>query len=221
MDHDSNKGGSRKHFQKNQSIMAGENSKVLVLFDFDGTIISKDTLFLFLQYYKGRYVFIKNMIGLLPVLLLFKLKLLSNWRTKEFVLKKFLQNEPLADFKIKCETFAYNILPKYIKASARAKIESYLKEGAHIVVVSASPECWVLPWCKTMKIDCIASRLEIKNGKITGHLSGKNCHGEEKVERIKSVINLNNYSKIEAYGDSKGDLPMMQLANIQYYKQFK
>lgn len=200
--------------------MMEKAEKVLALFDFDGTITSRDTLFLFLEHYKGRKVFIKNMLILLPIFLLFKLKVISNWRTKEYVLRKFLRGESFTTFQSKCHVFATRILPEYIKPSAQARIASYLKEGAHVVVVSASPEYWVLPWCKTMGIDCIASRLEVKNSKLTGNLSGKNCHGHEKVERIKAIINLQNYSYIEAYGDSKGDLPMLQLAHKSYYKHF-
>ncbi|HEX2607225.1 MAG TPA: HAD-IB family phosphatase [Flavisolibacter sp.] len=92
--------------------------------------------------------------------------------------------------------------------------------GYTIVIVSASPENWIRYWAASQQIQLMGSRLEERDGKITGILTGKNCHGEEKVSRIRSQFNLNDYEEIHAYGDTSGDKPMLQLAHKAFYKPF-
>ena len=66
----------------------------------------------------------------------------------------------------------------------------------------------------------LATELEITEGKITGKLRGKNCHGEEKVARIKAAYDLSKFENIFCYGDSEGDKPMLALATQAHYKPF-
>ena len=69
-------------------------------------------------------------------------------------------------------------------------------------------------------LELIATRLEIKNNKLTGKFASKNCYGMEKVNRIKKNYNLDNYEVVYAYGDSMGDHQMLDLADIKYYRTF-
>lgn len=201
--------------------MSGEKEKVLVLFDFDGTITRRDTLFLFLRFYKGNLFFARKMLTLLPVLFLYKIKILSNNRAKERVLKAFLKHEPIDKFEAQCQAFTKQILSTFIRKKAETDIRNHQEKGARIVVVTASPENWVRPWCREMGIDCIGTRLAVNEGNLTGKFDGPNCHGKEKVKRIKEEIPLEEYSILHAYGDSKGDLPMLELAHHAHYKPFR
>ena len=72
-----------------------------------------------------------------------------------------------------------------------------------------------------MGVRLIATNLVIDQGKITGNIDGNNCYGEEKVNRIKQLYDLNSYSIIYAYGDSSGDRPMLALAQKPFYKPFR
>ncbi len=72
-----------------------------------------------------------------------------------------------------------------------------------------------------MGIHCIATKLEVKNYKITGNYSGNNCSGQEKVRRIKENFNLSDFDLIIAYGDSRGDREMLELADNKNYKLFQ
>lgn len=47
-----------------------------------------------------------------------------------------------------------------------------------------------------------------------------NCHGIEKVNRIRNAVDLSNYDDIYAYGDSKGDSGMLDLATRRFYRSF-
>lgn len=46
------------------------------------------------------------------------------------------------------------------------------------------------------------------------------CYGEEKVRSTRASYNLDEFDHIYAYGDSKGDNAMPDLAHERYYKHF-
>ena len=72
-----------------------------------------------------------------------------------------------------------------------------------------------------MGFDLISTELEVKNGELTGKFSTPNCNGIEKVKRIKEKYNLSEYDEIHVFGNSNGDLPMIELGTHKYYKFFK
>jgi len=90
-----------------------------------------------------------------------------------------------------------------------------------VVIVSASAQDWIKDWCAETGVSMIATKLEVKEGKITGKIEGNNCHGKEKVRRINETYNLSDYNEIYCYGDSRGDKPMLGLGNISFYKPFR
>lgn len=72
------------------------------------------------------------------------------------------------------------------------------------IIISASPEFLLMPICKKMKVSLIATKVDIKTGKLVG----KNCHGKEKVERLKPhKTKINRF-----YSDSLSDLPLKEIS---------
>jgi phosphatidylglycerophosphatase C len=67
-------------------------------------------------------------------------------------------------------------------------------------------------------VDLIATKLEMKDGRITGRFLTRNCSGKEKVRRIEERYDVKSFNYIYAYGDSSGDRAMLDLANERYYK---
>lgn len=197
----------------------GPDSK-LVLYDFDGTITTKDTLFEFCRFIAGD-LFIVKIFVLLPVLLAQRLTLVSAQRAKEIFLAFFLKGLQQSEFDYQCQLFANKILPGLIRPQALKSIQDYKNTQSRIVIVSASPQNWILPWASKFGVEVIATRLVIENGKITGKIQGRNCNGKEKVIRIRELIDLTSYREIIAFGDTKGDLPMLALATHKFFKPFR
>jgi phosphatidylglycerophosphatase C len=195
--------------------------KKLVLFDFDGTITTKDTLLEFIRYYHGDLKFILGFALLSPVISLHLFKFIPNWRAKQFVLSWFFKGETLAQFNTKCNAFAEHVIPSLIRPQALVAIRQHQQSNDEIVVISASAENWVAPWCAKIGLDCIATRLEVVNAKLTGKILEKNCYGEEKVVRLRKKYNSADFLSITAYGDSSGDKQMLALAQEQFYKPFR
>jgi phosphatidylglycerophosphatase C len=194
--------------------------KEIAFFDFDGTVTTKDTLLEFIKFTSGNFQFYLGFLINLPYLIAYKIQLISNHSAKEKILRFFFKDTPLEVFTEYCRIFSNNILPQLIRPKAIEEIESLKRRSVTIVVVSASPENWIEEWAAKYKLELLASKLEVKNNKLTGKLLGKNCHGPEKVNRICESYDLSNYTIVAAYGDSHGDKPMLQLAKNSFYKPF-
>ena len=79
------------------------------------------------------------------------------------------------------------------------------------VVISASPEFLIRPACERLGI---ASVMGSPVDKGTGHFSGPNCHGKEKVNRFRAAFPQGQID--EFYSDSHSDDPLAALAKKAY-----
>ncbi|MGN6292498.1 MAG: HAD family hydrolase [Chitinophagaceae bacterium] len=195
--------------------------KGIAFFDFDGTITTKDTLLEFIKYSGGALPFYAGFLLKSPYLIAYKLKLISNQTAKEKVLAYFFRGMAVDEFQLKCDRFANEIIPGLLRQGALGEIRELQQKGIDVVIVSASPENWIRQWASSINASLIATRLELKNGQLTGNILDKNCHGEEKVRRIREIYPLSEYENIYAYGDSSGDKPMLSLAKYPHYKPFR
>lgn len=195
--------------------------KRIAFFDFDGTITTKDTMLELFRYRYGTAGFWGGFLLNSPFLVALKLKLLSRKKTKERILKWFFGGQPLDTFQETCDRFASAIIPQLIRPKALDEFSRLREKGFEIVIVSASAENWLQQWCATQQVTLLATRLQVKEGRVTGLLNGENCHGKEKVLRIKQHFPIENYEEIYAYGDTAGDLPMLAIAHRSFYKPFR
>jgi len=192
----------------------------IAFFDFDGTITQKDTLFELIKFVKGKAAMFFGLLLLSPWFGLFILKLLPNWKLKQKVLSYFFRGMSAEAFQNYCGEFSNEALPKLLKRDALSQIREFRTMGVQVVIVTASAENWVHPWCAANDIRVIGTRLEVVNSRLTGKLMGKNCYGSEKVARISKEFDLSMFDEIICYGDSKGDQAMLEIANSPNYKAF-
>ena len=78
------------------------------------------------------------------------------------------------------------------------------------VIISASYELWISVFARRLGIRYVIATRVDTDGKIIG----KNCKGEEKVSRIRSLFQDSIISC--AYSDSSVDIPLLELANTAY-----
>lgn len=195
--------------------------KTLALFDFDGTITSQDSFTSFVKFYHGRAKFAAGFLFFSPILLLMKLGVYDNGLVKNMVFSFFFKGESEEHFNEKCQRYCIEVLPNLIRDGALKQINKHSENGDRIVIVSASPENWIIPWATPLGIEVISTLVATNDGKLTGQLGSKNCYGPEKVVRIKKHLSLADYGQIEAYGDSRGDKEMFDIANESSYKPFR
>ena len=122
-------------------------------------------------------------------------------------------------FSEKAKQFSLNNIDHIIIPKAIKMLKAYQENGDKVVIVSASFSCYLKSWCLNNGFELLATELEVQNEKITGKFLGKNCYGEEKLKRIRLSYDISNY-EVHVYGDTKGDFPMMKIANKSFYRVF-
>ena len=193
----------------------------LALFDFDGTITKNDSLIKFIRFVAGDAKTLWGMMLLSPILTAYKLKIIPNYKAKQMMFSYFFKGIAEHQFQKIAEEYSLKHINTILRPKAMEKITWHKELGHKVIVVSASIECWIRPWCEQNGLDLIATRVEIKDGLMTGKFLTKNCYGIEKVNRVKEAYNLDNYDRIYAYGDSRGDKELLGLSDKSFYKPFR
>ncbi len=193
----------------------------LVLFDFDGTITTKDSLVDFIQYAVGKSTYYVGLLKLSPMLVAYTFKLIPNHIAKEKLIAHFFKGWDTDRFQKLAEQYSSEQINKIIRPKAIEKIKWHQEQGHKVVIVSASIECWLEAWCDIQNIELISTQLEMGDNKLTGKFATKNCYGIEKANRVLNAYNINDYEYICAYGDSRGDRELLALADASFYKPFR
>lgn len=194
----------------------------LILFDFDGTITSRDSLIPFLWHISNPFSFTKKLTKSLPYIIGYLLKIISNERAKDRLLKHFLIGRDLEELRALCKSYVENALPNLIRPTALTAIQNHKSTNDLCVLISASPDLYLNVWGKIQQFDYIlTTEIATDNSMVTGGISGKNCYGSEKLKRIKETFpDLSQYF-IVVYGDSKGDFDLFEIADEVHYKPFR
>ena len=192
--------------------------KKIVVFDFDGTLTTKDTFVAFIRYACGTRAFLFGFLQYAPLLVLMKLHLYPNYKAKEKVFSHFFKGMSLDPFDSLCQDFARDsqhlLRPQGIQTLQQAQTED-----SDVLIVSASIDNWVQPFFPATKV--LGTQIEVKDGHLTGRFLSKNCYGQEKVNRILECYPHREAYHLTAYGDSRGDKELLAFADESHYKPFR
>lgn len=195
-----------------------EKRRTIAVFDFDGTLTTKDTLLEFIKFACGKKAFYIGFLLHSPLLIWMKLGIYPNWKAKQKVFSWFFKGMPYTTFTKHGEDFAKGI-KTIIKETTLAILRKHQSEGADIYVISASVDEWVRPFCMQLGVkDVIATQIETDSkGILTGRFTSPNCYGEEKVRRFLEIEPSRSEYNLYAYGDSRGDKEMILFADNGFY----
>lgn len=185
----------------------------IAVFDFDGTLTTKDTFIEFAKWALGTTRFILALILSLPYLVAWKLHFISSSKAKQKLFSRLFKDMPRGRFKQLGEQFSHQI-DTILRQEVLDILREHQSRGAECYIISASIEDWIEPWALANGFKAIAAtRVEYSvEGRLTGNFSGVNCLGLEKLHRLAELVP--NYKDCEmwAYGDSKQDIPLLQEA---------
>ena len=99
----------------------------IALFDFDGTITTRDTLLEMIRFTRGDASFLTGFALLSPWLVAMKAGLISNSNAKQKVLRYFFGGMPPEKFRDVCESFTREKIPSLIRPKALEKIREQLE----------------------------------------------------------------------------------------------
>lgn len=191
----------------------------MAAFDFDGTLTDGGSVLPFLVAARGRAPVVAALARDLPLLARGALAGgTAADEAKEALFMRLLAGLPAADADRIGARFAAQHLRGRLRADARARLEWHRARGHLVLVVSASPECYVRPAAELLGADgAIATRLAVGGGILTGRYEGKNCRGAEKYTGLTAWLRAQGLSLAEtvlwAYGNSRGDRRLLEAAD--------
>lgn len=188
------------------------------LYDFDGTITTKDT----------------------TVLLLFELLRLRPWRLSGliwFLFKMIVASESITKQEYKNKAIGYLIKGLCDKRLSRAlkrfrikveclyrysvldSVHQALQDGCTVLIVTASPSFAISYCVADLGVVVLGTEFEKIGSLYTGILKNKNCYGLEKVKRINEWATANKItlSVQSAWSDHFSDFAMLSLSEKRYW----
>lgn len=193
----------------------------LALFDFDGTITHCDTFTPFMKEVIPSSRLFWGRLLLLPTLLGYRAGIFSASRVRQQVVRIGLKGFTKVDIHAQGKRYASQRLPTLLRPNALKRLKWHQDGGDRVIIVSASLDVYLKPWCEEMGIELICSELDFQDSLLTGEYRGEDCTGQEKAKRVLEKVNLSDYLKIYAYGDTKEDHELLELAHEKYYQWIK
>ena len=189
-------------------------------FDFDGTLTYTDSFTAFLFESCG-FFRVATTFALSPGLWLHYLATRDRGALKSKLLFKLLGPITRAKLEGMAARFASGRGYGLFRPDARAAWDA-CKATHERVIVTASPELLVGPLGAIIGADrVIGTRLGFSaDGRLTPHLDGSNCRGEEKMCRLRDAYG-ETLDLDQAYGDTAGDRAMLKAARHSHYRVFK
>jgi phosphatidylglycerophosphatase C len=190
----------------------------LALFDFDGTITVDPTYPAFVRFAVRPGRKLSGGIILAPLIVGYRLGLLSDRRVRWAISRvAFWREDPLR-LRLLGGDFAAVALPPLLRPEAVERIEWHRRRGDRVVVVSAALDVYIEPWCEAAGVEAICTRLEVRDGRVTGRYVGGDCCGTEKARRVRERYQLTDYAEVYCYGDTDEDREMLEMATRKYFR---
>ena len=189
----------------------------LALFDFDGTITTRETFGEFLRFALPPRRFALGRWILAPLVIGYRLGLIGGIATRAGVVRVGFRGLAEADIARAGRRFADEILPGLVRPEVLERIRWHQAQGDTVVVVSGAFDAYLTHWCALHGLELMCSALEARDGVLTGRYRGAQCVGAEKPARVLARFDPADFASVYAYGDTKEDLDMLGIADRKYY----
>jgi phosphatidylglycerophosphatase C len=198
--------------------------RVVAAFDFDGTLTWRDTLLPFLRRLLGGPTLLWVLFVCSPWLLAYLLRLISNHRAKAVLLHAALTGRKTADVARVAQAFVRDDMPLQWRPWGMQQLRQHQRAGHRCLLVTASTSPYMHLVGTSLGVDAVlCTEMEVADDRYTGRMATPNCHGEEKVRRLQAWLAAEYAGQptpeLHAYGDTKGDLPMLRLAQVAWYRE--
>jgi HAD superfamily hydrolase (TIGR01490 family) len=201
--------------------MENNNKEIIAIFDFDKTITDRHTFIRFFRFISGSNKFYLAAITLLPEIIKYKRGIISLMNLREKAIKKIFTGLPEEKYQNYSKTFVSKCINNWLLEEAIERIMWHKSNNHKLILLSNSPEDYLSEWATQFKFDyVIGSKFEIKNGMLTGKISGEHCFGIEKVKRLKAILGDTKQYFIYGYGDSEGDIDFLNMSDEPFYQYF-
>lgn len=198
--------------------MSGLPAETVVAFDVDGTLTTRDSVTAFLRRFAARPIVLVRAFGQSPRVLV-ALAGRSRDGLRAAATAAVFRGVPLDEVEGEAERFARDVIAARLRADTVARLRWHVAEGHRVVLVSASYEVYLHRLAEELGAEAVlATRLAVdESGRCTGQLNGANCRATEKAVRLAAWLDAQGLRRDEvdvwAYGDSPGDLELLEFAD--------
>lgn len=192
------------------------NPQSLALFDFDHTVTTADTYSRFLRRVATPQQLARAKWSVGPWLAGYRLGLVSAQALRRRVTRIVFAGRAAEEIAAHAQAYAREVLPTLLRPEMMQRIAWHQAQGDSVVLVSASLDLYLQPWCEQHGLGLICNRLETREGRLTGRYADGDC-GPHKARLIHAHYDLAAYPRVYAYGDSREDRPMLALAHERWY----
>ncbi|MEA9389592.1 HAD family hydrolase [Acerihabitans sp. TG2] len=201
----------------NDVVNAGN---ALSVFDFDGTLTKRDSFVPFLLFAFGHRVFARRLVRLVIPALKYIGRRATRDELKDILIRTFLAGVEATWVEQKAADFCERYWTRLMRPSGLIAVATQVNSGAIVTICSASPAMVLKPFADRLGIRLIGTDLEVKDGVLTGRISGQNCRCAQKVERLQAVYGPLSSYHLRAWGDTRGDYEMLAAAQEPYWRPF-
>ena len=199
--------------------------QAVAAFDLDGTLTEGGSVVSWLRAVAGRRVVTQAVVRHGPSLLAGAVRSGSTADdAKERLFTSVLAGRSLDRVVEVSDRFAREHLHLKVRRQVAARLTAHLEAGHTVVIVSASPALYVRQIALDLGVaGSVSTELEVdEGGNLTGRYDGKNCRGQEKIDRVRHWMAQSGPHRgddptitpfLWAYGNSKGDRRLLQGAD--------
>lgn len=190
----------------------------LALFDFDGTLTTRETFVDVLQACTPRWRLAIGRTLLAPCVLAYRAGWLSAAGMRAAASAVAFAGRDADAVRARMREAAATVLPALQRPSMLARLHAHRGRGDRVIVVSGNYEWWLAPWCEAQGVECLASRLDVQAGRLTGRYLGAQCVGDAKAARVRAHLDPAAFERVHAYGDTAEDHALLALAHLRTFR---
>jgi phosphatidylglycerophosphatase C len=188
----------------------------VAVFDLDGTLTWRDTLWLFLVGFLRQHPQRLLRLWRLPFALFsFVAQDRDRGKLKSRLIRMVMGGATRAVIDSCADSFVNTLKPRHrFRAAALAMLEAHRAAGDHLVLLSASPDLYVPRIGRSLGFErTMCTEIQWRGDRLVGALTTANRRGAEKLRCLTSLRTQYPDLPIVAYGNSASDLDHMRHAD--------
>ena len=192
----------------------------LAIYDFDHTLVTRDSFFLFLTEACGKLAMYSAVLCSATLY-----AFLNKEAKQEFGFKSFMKQEIINRLLVGRTVDELTIVAarsrqkQIIKKEVLDTLIDHLDNGDTILIASGSLSLYLSELLRDIPYDgIVCTNISTENGVVTGKMTNGNCVRKHKADLVKEWMDSQEknsvfFDKIYAYGNPPDDLPLMEIAD--------
>ncbi len=186
-----------------------QSGRGIAVFDFDDTLAAGDSLLPFLQAVMGRGRWFIPLFSSLAVYMT-----APAGKGRRTAMKESLLRQCLAGRSVQSLAPAIARMKEWPRwLDTLDALKDHHARGHHILIASGSLDLYMPTMLEGVPYDgLLCTRMEVKDGLLTGEMASGNCVRERKAELVAAYLREHGpFTESWGYGNAPHDLPMMAL----------